>query len=152
MPECHKSEPEKREQMKAGYGNWERFKEARKKTGLTQKALADALGFNASYFSLIETRRQPVSNPIAEKMQTLYGIDPWWLLNGNTQKGEKNRLRQARDELGMKQKDLAAILGISSMYLGMMERDEQSVSFPVATKMQLLYSFNSNLILYGLSP
>jgi len=142
----------KETKMPTRYGGGARFKEARKKTGLTQKQLAEVLGLSPAYLSLIETDRQPVSEPIAMKMQSLYGTDARWLLFGSTPRGEKSRLRQARDELGLKQKDMAAQLGISAMYLGLMERDDQPLSAPVAMRMQELYGFNAQWLLYGTNP
>ena len=70
----------------------------------------------------------------------MYGIAP---------KDEKSRLRIARDELGLKQKDMAEKLGISAQYLGMMERGDQPLSEPVAMKMQELYGFSAEWILFG---
>ncbi len=73
----------------------------------------------------------------------MYGIAP---------KGEKSRLRQARDELGLKQKDMATQLGISAQYLGMLERGDQPLSEPVAMKMQSLYGYSAEWILFGKGP
>ena len=131
------------------YGGGARLKEARKRTGLSQKDLAKALDLSPAYISLIETERQPISEPIAIKMRDLYGIDARWLLYGIAPKGEKSRLRQARDELGLKQKDMAAQLGISAQYLGMLERGDQPLSEPVAMKMQELFGYNAEWILFG---
>ena len=73
----------------------------------------------------------------------MYGIAP---------KGEKSRLRIARDELGLKQKDMAEKLGISAQYLGMMERGDQPLSEPVAMKMQTLFGYSAEWILFGKGP
>lgn len=135
--------------MQNTYGGGERLKMTRKKIGISQKDLAEKLQVSAAYISLIETGAQPLSAPIAQKMQELYGTDPWWLLYGKTPRGEKSRLRQARDELGFKQKDLAAKLGISAMYLGMMERGDQPLSVPVASKMQDLFGISASWLLLG---
>ena len=135
--------------MTTKYGGGARLKEARKRTGLSQKDLAKALDLSPAYISLIETERQPISEPIAIKMHDLYGIDVRWLLYGIAPKGEKSRLRQARDELGLKQKDMARELGISAQYLGFMERGDQPISEPVALKMQELFGYNAEWILFG---
>ena len=131
------------------YGGGARLKEARARIGISQKELARALDLSPAYLSLIETERQPISEPIAIKMKELYDIDARWLLYGVAPKGEKSRLRIARDELGLKQKDLALQLGISAQYLGMMERGDQPLSEPVAMKMQSLYGFSAEWILFG---
>ena len=131
------------------YGGGARLKEARARIGISQKDLAKVLELSPAYLSLIETERQPISEPIAVKMRDLYGIDARWLLYGVAPKGEKSRLRQARDELGMKQKDMARELGISAQYLGMMERGDQPLSEPVAMKMESLYGFSAEWILFG---
>ena len=82
-------------------------------------------------------------------MRDLYGVDARWLLYGIAPKGEKSRLRIARDELGLKQKDLALQFGINAQYLGMMERCDQPLSEPVAMKVQELYGFSAEWILFG---
>ena len=51
--------------------------------------------------------------------------------------------------LGLKQKDMAEHLGISAQYLGMLERGDQPLSEPVAMKMQELYGFSAEWILFG---
>ena len=138
--------------MISKYGGGAKLKEARARIGISQKDLAKVLDLSPAYLSLIETERQPVSEPIAIKMRDLYGIDARWLLYGIAPKGEKSRLRQARDELRLKQKDLASQLGISAQYLGMMERGDQEISQPVAMKMQELYGFSAEWILFGKGP
>lgn len=130
-------------------GGGQRLKEARAKIGITRKALAEELGVSANYLYLIEAGYQPISVPIATALQEKHGVDAMWLLYATTRKGEKSRLRQARDFLGLKQKDMAAKLGISAMYLGLMERDEQPVSMPVAEKMQNMFGINIAWLLYG---
>ena len=134
------------------YGGGARLKEARKRIGISQKDLAHALNLSPAYLSLIETERQPISEPIAIKMRDLYGIDARWLMYGIAPKGEKSRLRIARDELGLKQKDMAEKLGISAQYLGMMERGDQPLSEPVAMKMQTLFGYSAEWILFGKGP
>ena len=135
-------------------GSGERFKKARALIGISQKDLAAILGLSPAYLSLIATERQPMSEPIAMKMEQLYGIPARWLLyglgsiNGDT----KSRLRLARDELGLSQKDMAAMLGISAQYLGLMERGEQDVSVPVAKKMEDLFGFGAEWILFEKGP
>ncbi len=140
--------------MLTKYGSGDRFKQALKKIGITQKELANVLGLSPAYLSLIATERQPISDPIAFKMEELYGISAYWLLYGvGSESGEKkNRLRAARNEIGLSQKDLAARLGISAQYLGLMERGDQQISVPVATKMEKLFGFNSEWILYDKQP
>ncbi len=138
--------------MISKYGGGARLKEARKRIGISQKDLAKVLELSPAYLSLIETERQPISEPIAMKMNELYNIDARWLLYGIAPKGEKSRLRQARDELGLKQKDMANQLGISAQYLGLMERGDQPLSEPVAMKMQALFGFSAEWILFGKGP
>ena len=136
------------------YGSGERFKQARKQIGITQKELAAVLEVSPAYLSLIATNRQPMSEPIAFKMEKLYGISARWLLYGiGSENGEnKSRLRSARDELGLSQKDMAAQLGISTQYLGLMERGEQPISQPVAIKMEKLFGFSAEWILFEKGP
>ena len=56
------------------YGSGDRFKQARRQIGITQKELAAVLDVSPAYLSLIATDRQPMSEPIAFKMEKLYGI------------------------------------------------------------------------------
>ena len=91
-----------------------------------------------------------MSEPIAVKMEQLYGISARWLLYGIGSESDrkKGRLRTARDELGLSQKEMAAKLGISAQYLGFMERGDQPVSVPVALKMEELFGFSAQWILF----
>ena len=136
------------------YGSGDRFKQARKQIGITQKDLAAALGVSPAYLSLIATDRQPMSEPIAVKMEKLYGISARWLLYGigAESRDKKSRLRSARDELGLSQKEMAAQLGISAQYLGFMERGDQPISQPVAIKMEELFGFSAEWILFEKGP
>ena len=61
----------KEKDMITKYGSGDRFKQARKRIGITQKDLAAVLGVSPAYLSLIATDRQPVSEPIALKMEKL---------------------------------------------------------------------------------
>ena len=130
-------------------GGGARLKEARKRIGISQKELAKVLELSPAYISLIETERQPISEPIALKMKELYDIDARWLMYGIAPKGEKSRLRQVRDELGLSQKEMASRLGISAQYLGFMERGDQPLSRPVALNMQELFGYSAEWILFG---
>ena len=140
--------------MPTRYGSGDRFKQVRKQIGITQKDLAQILGVSPAYLSLIETNRQPMSEPIAMKLEKLFGVSARWLLFGyGAPNGEKkSRLRAARDEMGISQKAMAAELGISAQYLGLMERGDQPVSQPVAMKMEQLYGYRAEWILFESGP
>lgn len=45
-----------------------------------------------------------------------------------------NRIRQGREALGLTRDQLAELLGISSYYLGQLERGERQMSLPVLVK------------------
>ena len=62
------------------YGSGDRFKQARKQIGITQKDLAAVLEVSPAYLSLIATNRQPMSEPIAFKMEKLFGLSAEWIL------------------------------------------------------------------------
>ena len=135
------------------YGSGDRFKQARKQIGITQKDLAAALGVSPAYLSLIATDRQPMSEPIAVKMEELYGISARWLYGiGAESRDKKSRLRSARDELGLSRKEMAVRLGISAQYLGFMERGDQPISQAVAIKMEELFGFSAEWILFEKGP
>ena len=136
------------------YGGGSRLKQARTKIGLTQKALAAELDLSPAYISLIETERQPISEPIAMKMQSRYGVSARWLLygiGGETSQA-KSTIRTVRDEVGITQKGMAAELGISAQYLGLMERGDQPVSRPVALKIQQLFGYRAEWVLFSRGP
>ena len=115
----------KEKDMITKYGSGDRFKQARKRIGITQKDLAAVLGVSPAYLSLIATDRQPVSEPIAFKMEKLYGISARWLLYGIGAEGvdTKSRLRSARDELGLSQKEMAVHLGTIIGFFAHMTRE-----------------------------
>lgn len=136
--------------MISRYGSGDRFKKARAMIGITQKDLAAILEVSPAYLSLIATNRQPMSEPIAMKMQHLYGISARWLLYGigDAMGNNKSRLRTVRDEIGLSQKEMAERLNISAQYLGLMERGDQPVSVPVAERVELLFGFRAEWILF----
>ena len=140
--------------MVTKYGSGDRFKQAIEQIGISQKELAAVLGVSPDYLSLIMTSNEPISEPIALKMEKFCGISASWLLNGiGTDRGEiENRLRSARYELGLSRKDMAAQLGISNDYLKSLELGRQPVSFPVAMKMEKLFGFRAEWILFGTGP
>lgn len=88
------------------------------------------------------------------KMQSRYGVDARWLLYGigGDSRQSKSNLRTVRDEVGMTQKAMAAELGISAQYLGLMERGDQPTSRPVALKMQELFGYSAEWILFSKGP
>ncbi|MBQ1490348.1 MAG: helix-turn-helix domain-containing protein [Blautia sp.] len=140
--------------MLTRYGGGERFKKAREVIGITQKDLAAVLNVSPAYLSLISTGRQPVSEPIALKMQQKYGISARWLLFGigDIFGSKLTRLRFVRDELGLSQKEMASSLGISAQYLGLMERGDQPISLPVAQNVEKLYGYRAEWILFEKGP
>ena len=94
-------------------------------------------------------------------MNQLYGINPRWLLYGTGKMGgpgtdwreqKISRLRTVRDELGLSQKAMEEMLGISAQYLGFMERGDQPVSVPVCMKVQDLFGYSASWILYEKGP
>ena len=62
------------------YGSGDRFKQARRQIGITQKELAAVLDVSPAYLSLIATDRQPMSEPIAFKMEKLFRFSAEWIL------------------------------------------------------------------------
>ena len=132
------------------YGSGERFKDARKRIGLRQKDMAEILGISPAYLSLIETGRQPVSEPIAQAMQDKFNVDGQWLLYGNTTGyNAGTRLKSVRKQLGMTQAELGKAIGVSGLYIGLMERGGQAVSMPVASSMDTKYHISTEWLLYG---
>ena len=88
------------------------------------------------------------------KMQSRYGVSARWLLygiGGETSQA-KSTIRTVRDEVGITQKAMAAELGISAQYLGLMERGDQPVSRPVALKIQQLFGYRAEWVLFFRGP
>ena len=127
-----------------------RLKEARKKLGLSQKERAEKLEVSAAYLSLIETGRQPLSVPIAEKLYRLYGTDFEWLYYGkHAETSAGGRLKAIRKQLGLTQKELAEKLDISSAYIGFMETGHMEISRPTIEKMEMLFGVRRQWLIYG---
>ena len=79
--------------IRTRYGGGQRLKEERKKIGITQKALAEKLGISSAYVSLIETDREQISEPIALKMEQMFGSNARYLLYGEVKRGEWHVIR-----------------------------------------------------------
>lgn len=62
-----------------------RTKEIREKLGFSQQDFADRLGEKRHKIADIETGKQKLPIEIAEKIEEIFHINPWWLLTG---KGE----------------------------------------------------------------
>ena len=134
---------------KQPHGSGVRLREERLRLGMTQAQLAEKLGVAAAYVSQMETGRQEVSDPVAAKMELLFGTEMRWLLYGEATAEAPIRLKQVRKELGMTQKELAGALGISPAYLSLLETGRQKVSVPVATKLRDQYGVDAVWLLYG---
>ena len=135
-------------------GSGERFKQAIDQIGISQKELAAVLGVSPDYLSMIMASSEPISEPIAKKLEKRCGVSASWLLYGiGTDRVEnESRLRSARYELGLSRKDMAAQLGISNDYLKSLELGHQPVSVPVAMRMEKLFGFRAEWILLGTGP
>lgn len=59
-----------------------RLKELREDLGLTQKEIADQLGYNQSYYSQIERGDKGMTSKLTTKLFVLFGVSSDWLLNG----------------------------------------------------------------------
>ncbi|MBQ8162151.1 MAG: helix-turn-helix domain-containing protein [Clostridia bacterium] len=127
----------------------QRLKEFRKEKGLTQKELGEQTGYSAAYISQVESGRMDVSAPLAEKLYTFYGVDPRWILYG-LGKGKKSKLKEVRSEIGITQAEMAAQLGISAQYYGLMERGEYPVSDPVAKAIEQKWGISAGWLLFDI--
>jgi predicted transcriptional regulator len=68
-------------------------KRLRRASGLTQAAMAEALGVSASYFNLIERNQRPLTAPILLRMAERYDFDPR-RLGGATSGGGVEAIRR----------------------------------------------------------
>lgn len=59
-----------------------RTKEIRDKFGFSQQDFADKLGEKRHKIADIETGKQKLPIEIAEKIEEIFHINPWWLLTG----------------------------------------------------------------------
>lgn len=81
----------------------ERFKEARKKAGLTQEKFGYEIGLKQTQVRDIESGKQKVSPELAETIEKKFYISGWWLLTGRAEMmiGDKKSLptvQQSNDD------------------------------------------------------
>jgi len=78
----------------------ERLKQFRQKLGLTQKELAEKLGFKWYKIKDMESNKQKITYEIAKDLEKLFSINPDWLLTGEGEMYKGNeRLQKARELL-----------------------------------------------------
>ena len=71
----------------------ERLKQFRQKLGLTQKELAEKLGFKWYKIKDMESNKQKITYEIAKELEKLFSINPDWLLTGEGEMYKNNKVQ-----------------------------------------------------------
>jgi len=113
----------------------ERIRIERKRLGLTQKQLATQVGVtpgNVSHWEL------GISHPKGESLHnlaSLFAVSANWLLYGGKGEVSGSRIKKARKEQGLSQRQLASMVGISANNISFWER---GVNQPTARNLKKL--------------
>jgi len=79
----------------------ERLKQFRQKLGLTQKELAEKLGFKWYKIKDMESNKQKITYEIAKELEKLFSINPDWLLTGEGEMYKNNKVQIFDNENGI---------------------------------------------------
>lgn len=91
----------------------ERIAEQRKKLGLSQEELAEKLNISQKSISKYERGSRRPSYEVLVSMAALFGVTTDYLLGvDGGEKNMKNRLKELREENGMKQSELGKLLNV----------------------------------------
>lgn len=69
-----------------------RLKEVRSSSGLTQTQFGEKFGLKHTQIRDIESGKQQVSIELAQRIENIFYIDPWWLLTGKGKMIEENEV------------------------------------------------------------
>ena len=107
-----------------------RLRELRKiyiRTSLRE--LAEKLGVSLSYVHSMEKGKRPVSNAIVQKLETIFGVDPSWLIHGEghplKQGGEEPSVRRVERPPG----DSPGILALTAIDAGEIPTREHYIAY-----------------------
>ena len=104
-----------------------RVKELRERKGISQRALADAIGVNHTTVLRIETGERKVSSSQALKLAEFFECSIDYLLNVSTRHPD-NRLRELRMKKGLTLRGLSQKTGIDFSNLAFCERGQRNFS------------------------
>ena len=104
-----------------------RVKELRERKGISQRALADAIGVNHTTVLRIETGERKVSSSQALKLAEFFECSIDYLLNVST-RHPSNRLRELRMKKGLTLRGLSQKTGIDFSTLAFCERGQRNFS------------------------
>ena len=79
----------------------ERLKQIRQNLGLTQKELAEKLGFKWYKIKDMESNKQKITYEIAKDLEKLFSINPDWLLTGEGEMYKSNKVQVFDNENGI---------------------------------------------------
>lgn len=98
----------------------ERFTELRKKSGFTQKQMADYLGVDQSYVSKFEKNERQFSSDMLEKSVTLFGCSMKDFMNESC---ELTQLPTAFRTKNLNEEDLVTLATINKIALNLREME-----------------------------
>ena len=112
---------------------------AARRHGLTLKELADRMGVNYGYLSSVASGRRPWSPMLRERAMAVLGEVPGQGVvyrQGGLVQGESTCIRERARELGLTQKELADLVGVSSGYMSDVSRGRRNMSPAVQARVE----------------
>lgn len=132
----------------------ENLENFRKTKHLSQKALAESLGFSRTFINNITLGKERVTYGLLDKVKEVYNIDlnnyhPTELTEVQTTQGE--RFKYIRTEIiGVSQCALAEKLNTTQQYIAYVERDlRQKIETPILQILSQEYLINIEWLLFG---
>ena len=137
-------------------GENERIRIVKEKLGLSQLEIGDATGMSATSIGRFLNGKAHPSESWIERFCVYYHVDKDWLVSGagefTGEKKENNvgaRLKEMRKELGLKQKDVCEVLGITKSTYARIETSRVCLSEKYAKKIEERYGYGVRWILFG---
>ena len=142
----------------------ENIKTAKDELNLTLKKIGDATGKSDASISRMLSGSMAISESWVEQFCEAYHIDKDWLMNGTgtpvftknltdidtkNKSGAGKRLRQLREELGLKQQDMAEVVQIARPMYGRIENGFCGLTEENAQKIEDRFGVGAEWILYG---
>ena len=118
------------------------IREQARALGMTQKDLADVVGVSTGYMSEVCRGRRNMSPSVQARVEAALGgpvvIAPAECANrrGGPVKGESTWIRERARALGLAQKDLAKLVGVSVSYLSQVARGRRNMSPAVQARVE----------------
>lgn len=129
----------------------EKILEQRKRKGITQQELADALNISRSTLAGYEAENKKPSYKVLVRMAEYFGVTTDYLLEldggGNVMLGK--RITELRKACDMSQKELGEKLGLSASAIGMYEQGRREPGNAMLIAMENLFGVTVDYLLGG---